>query len=58
MAGAGVREAWLIAPRRRQVEVHDLEIGARTVHGPGETAASLTLAGFTLELDTLFAAPG
>ncbi len=54
MAEAGVQEAWLIAPRARQVEFHDLWLGCVVTVGPGEKAVSITVPGFRLPLDDFF----
>jgi len=56
MAGAGVREAWLVAPRRAEIEVWDLETGEHSVHGGDEVIRSLTVPGFELALDGSFVA--
>jgi len=56
MAGAGVREAWLVAPRRAEIEVYDLEIGKHSVHRGSEVIRSLTVPDFELALDGFFAA--
>ena len=58
MADAGVREAWLIAPRRAEVEIHDLEIGKQTTYGRADRVRSLTIPGFELGLDAFFGASG
>ena len=55
MAGAGTREAWLIAPRARQVEVRDLVSGKKETFEIGDTVASLTVPGFELVLADYFA---
>ncbi|MHC4819483.1 MAG: Uma2 family endonuclease, partial [Planctomycetota bacterium] len=54
MAEEGVREAWLVAPRAREIEVCDLARGDRRTHAVGDTAASITLEGFRLPLAELF----
>lgn len=54
MAQAGVREAWLIAPRVREIEVCDLARGDRRTHGVEDTAASITLEGLRLPLAEFF----
>jgi Uma2 family endonuclease len=55
LATAGVREAWLVAPRARQIDVHDLARGAHETHGIGDVAASITVPGFRLTVAGLFA---
>jgi len=55
MANAGVREAWLVSPRRAEIEVYDLESGEHSVHGRNEVIRSLTIPGFELALDSFFA---
>lgn len=54
-ARSGIREAWIIDQFRRVVEVHDLAAGKHTVHGPGESARSTAIPGFTLDVARLFA---
>ena len=54
MAGAGVREAWLIAPRSRRIEVCDLASGKKEMIGACDTVASLTVPGFELVLADYF----
>lgn len=53
-ARSGIREAWIVDQFRRGVEVHDLAAGNRTVYGPGETARSTAIPGFTLDVARLF----
>ena len=53
-AEAGVREAWLIAPRARQIEIHDLRTGCGERVGMGGEAASISVPGFRLPLDDFF----
>jgi Uma2 family endonuclease len=53
-ARAGVREAWLVAPRAREVEIHDLVRGTRTLHTETDTACSLSVPGFELPLKGFF----
>lgn len=59
-AEAGIAEYWLVDPERERVTVLALDEGAdryrdAQVAGPGETARSLVLAGFAVEVDALFA---
>jgi len=54
MAKEGVREAWLVAPRAREIEVCDLASGHRRTHVVGETASSVALDGFRLPLAEFF----
>ena len=56
MAGAGVREAWLVSPQRAEIEVFDLETGKHSVHSRNEVIRSLTVPGFELALDRYFVA--
>ena len=53
-AEAGAQEGWLIAPRAREIEVHDLRTGGVETVGPGGVAESLSLPGFRLPLDEFF----
>ena len=55
LAEAGVLEAWLIAPRAREIEVRDLTRGTRQTFGVGEEANSVALRGFRLPVAKLFA---
>ena len=59
-ATAGVKEWWLVLGPEKQIEIHrqpqDGQYADRAVHGPGETLTSVVVAGFTVELDRLFAA--
>ena len=54
MAGAGVRETWLIAARSRRIDVHDLASGKKEMFGACDTVASLTVPGFELVLADYF----
>lgn len=58
-AEAGIAEYWLVDPERERITVLALDEGAdryrdAQVAGPGETARSLVLAGFAVEVDALF----
>jgi Uma2 family endonuclease len=54
-ARSGVREAWIVDQFRRVVEVHHLAAGRRTAYSPGETARSVAIPGFSLDVTRLFA---
>ncbi len=57
-AAAGVKECWLVLGPEKQIETHwlpkDGQFTMHSVHGPGETLASLALPEFKLSLDALF----
>jgi Uma2 family endonuclease len=58
-AAAGIAEYWIVDPQEKQITVLVLE--GRTyrehgVFGPGTTAASILLPGFTTSVDAVFAA--
>ncbi len=59
-AAASVKECWLVLAPEKQIEVHrqpqDGQFAEHTVHGPGGTLTSAVVPGFTVELDSLFAA--
>jgi Uma2 family endonuclease len=58
-AKAGVAEYWIIDPENQNVQVRILEAGSYRVTGPftrGQSAASLRLPGFTVDVAALFAA--
>jgi len=59
-ATAGVKEYWLVLGPEKQIEVYrqpqDGEYVDRTVHGPGGSLTSAALPGFTVTLDSFFAA--
>ncbi|MBI5387859.1 MAG: Uma2 family endonuclease [Verrucomicrobia bacterium] len=59
-ASAGVKEVWLVLGPEKQIEVHRQPTGEQfaehALHGPGGTLASAVVPGFTVELDSLFAA--
>lgn len=54
---AGVREYWIVDPMMQSIEIHENRSGTFSLvvelHR-GETARSVTLAGFTIELDQVF----
>ena len=54
LAQEGVREAWLIAPRAREIEVVDLQRGGKQIYVVGDTAASIAVPGFELPLAEFF----
>ena len=45
---------WLIAPRARQIEVHDLAADKKEIFGVGDRVGSLTVTGFELVLADYF----
>lgn len=53
-ARAGVREVWLVAPRAREIEVHDLLRGTRSLHTETDIARALSVPGFELPLNDFF----
>jgi Uma2 family endonuclease len=59
-ASAGVKECWLVLGPEKQIEVHRRPQGEQfaehAVHGPGGSLTSAAVAGFTVELDSLFPA--
>jgi Uma2 family endonuclease len=59
-AGAGVKECWLVLGPEKQIEVHRQPQGEQfaehAVHGPGGSLTSAVVPGFTVDLDSLFAA--
>jgi Uma2 family endonuclease len=58
-AKAGVAEYWIIDPENNTVQVRILEAGSYRVTGPftrGQSAASVRLPGFTVDVAALFAA--
>ena len=55
LAEAGVLEAWFLAPRARTITVHDLTRFTRETHSGDAEAPSITLHGFRLAPDELFA---
>jgi Uma2 family endonuclease len=58
-AAAGVKECWLVLGPEKKIEVYRQpkagQFTMHSVHGPGETLASVALPEFTLSLDALFA---
>ncbi|MEO0531158.1 MAG: Uma2 family endonuclease [Planctomycetota bacterium] len=57
-AGQGIAEYWIVDPDERRVIVHRLDGEAYTVagqHTPGDTARSVLLDGFTVDVTELFA---
>jgi len=54
LAEAGVREAWLIAPRARQIVTHDLARGTQETVGIDGVAESIAVEGFRLSVAELF----
>jgi len=59
-ATAGVKECWLVLGPEKQIEVHRQPQGGHfeghSVHGPGGSLTSAVLPGFTVTLDSFFAA--
>ncbi len=59
-ASAGVPESWLVLGPEKQIEVYRQrqgeEYAEHTIHGPGGSLTSTTMSGFTVALDSLFAA--
>ena len=57
-AVAGVREYWIVLPESRQIEVHTRLHGSRysvsRIYSEGETALSIILPEFRVELAELF----
>jgi Uma2 family endonuclease len=59
-ARAGIPEYWIVDPKRRQITVLRLRGDKYVVHGnfkPGRQARSRLLAGFTVDVDAVFAGP-
>ncbi len=59
-ARAGIREYWIVDPRRKQITVLRLKGKKYTIHGtfkPGQQARSRLLAGFSVDVATTFAGP-
>jgi len=54
-AAAGVREAWLVDPDTKTIEVCDLAAGTRRVFLAGERAASGAIRGFAVDVAAFFA---
>ena len=52
---AGVREAWLVDPKTRTIEVHDLAAGGKRLFAEGEVAESRAVAGFRVDVAAFFA---
>ncbi|MEK7685254.1 MAG: Uma2 family endonuclease [Verrucomicrobiota bacterium] len=59
-AGAGVKECWLVLGPEKRIEVHRQPAGEqfaeRAVQGPGGSMTSTAVPGFTVDLNSLFAA--
>jgi len=55
LARAGVREAWLLDPTMRTIEVHDLATGGRTAFVGGEIASSHVVPGLRVDVASFFA---
>jgi Uma2 family endonuclease len=58
-ARAGIAEYWIVDPQEQQITVLALDGQTYRVHGvfgPGTTAASVLLPGFTVAVDAVFAA--
>ena len=59
-ARAGIAEYWLVDPQNKEITVFCLQEGSYATHGvfqPGQSADSLLLSGFTVEVSAVFAAP-
>jgi Uma2 family endonuclease len=53
---AGVREAWIVDPKTRTIEVFDLAGGGSLVFAEGEVADSSVIPGLRLDVAAFFAA--
>jgi hypothetical protein len=53
-----VKETWLVLVPEKQIEVHrhpaEGQFRERILHGPGETVASVAIAGLKLDVTRLF----
>lgn len=53
---AGVREAWILDPVTKTIEVHDLRAARKRVYAGGDTAESRAVPGFRVDVAAFFAA--
>ncbi len=50
----GVREAWIVDPYRKTIDVLELETGTSLACRPGDTARSTVVPGFSIDVARLF----
>ncbi len=54
-ARAGVREAWILDPATKTIEVHDLAAAKKRLYGGGEVAESRAVPGLRVDVAAFFA---